>query len=420
MNKRILSILLCLMLVASLLVMAVPVSAADATFEVTADKTEAKPGDTINFTVKLNQATDLNSLSFELDIPAGLTFVSDSGALDSGAKSAMQLDGMDWTESIMTLSGYGHIKDTTFSDITLMTFQCTVDNDATGTVSVSLKNYELYESIDLIPHTGNCTPASIKVAAPTEPATEPATEPETEPATEPATEAETEAETQAETEAETQAPQLTRVPEVPATYDTPGVKEHYVDASGNKFSDATGLVPVTDEELYISPLGPTEPATEPATEAETIAPATEAETTAPATEAETTAPATEAETEAVTEAVTEPVTEASTEDATIVVPTVDPADPTDAPAPATEAGTEAVAPVTDPTSSDATEAGGAATGDSASKDSATSDSSATSTSSTPTTGDSTHMYLWMIIMLASLAGACAVLYTAKRKGIFNK
>ena len=51
MNKRILSILLCLMLVASLLVMAVPVSAADATFEVTADKTEAKPGDTINFTV---------------------------------------------------------------------------------------------------------------------------------------------------------------------------------------------------------------------------------------------------------------------------------------------------------------------------------------------------------------------------------
>ena len=103
-----------------------------------------------------------------------------------------------------------------------------------------------------------------------------------------------------------------------------------------------------------------------------------------------------------------------------MVPTVDPADPTDAPAPATEAGTEAVAPVTDPTSSDATEAGGAATGDSASKDSATSDSSATSTSSTPTTGDSTHMYLWMIIMLASLAGACAVLYTAKRKGIFNK
>ena len=406
MNKRILSILLCLMLVASLLVMAVPVSAADATFEVTADKTEAKPGDTINFTVKLNQATDLNSLSFELDIPVGLTFVSDSGALDSGAKSAMQLDGMDWTESIMTLSGYGHIKDTTFSDITLMTFQCTVDNDATGTVSVSLKNYELYESIDLIPHTGNCTPASIKVAAPTEPVTEPETEPETEPATEPATEAETEAETQAETEAETQAPQLTHVPEVPATYDTPGVKEHYVDASGNKFSDATGLVPVTDEDLYIAPLGPTEPATEPATEAETTAPATE--------------PATEAETEAVTEAVTEPVTEASTEDATIVVPTVDPADPTDAPSPATEAGTEAVTPVTDPTSSDATEAGGAATGDSASKDSATGDSSATSTSSTPTTGDSTHMYLWMIIMLASLAGACAVLYTAKRKGIFNK
>ena len=55
MNKRILSILLCLMLVASLLVMAVPVNAApaDATVTLTADKTEAKPGDDVVLTVTM-------------------------------------------------------------------------------------------------------------------------------------------------------------------------------------------------------------------------------------------------------------------------------------------------------------------------------------------------------------------------------
>lgn len=422
MNKRILSILLCLMLVASLLVMAVPVSAADALqIVVTADTTEANPGDTVTYTITLKNVKNLASFDMKLAIPDGMTYVDKSGKITPGLQDEMGYDTLAFTNSSLVINGVGLYDYSSDSDVTLCTFECTVNEDASGTITMGFVERKFSFANDkdeVLAYEVSVQDVTVASAA-TEPVTEPETEPETEPATEPETEAETEAETQAETEAETQAPQLTYVPEVPATYDTPGVKEHYVDGSGNKFADATGLVPVTDEDLYIAPLGPTEPATEPATEAETTAPATE-----PATEAETTAPvtepATEAETEAVTEAVTEPVTEASTEDATIVVPTVDPADPTDAPAPATEAGTEAVTPVTDPTSSDATEAGGAATGDSASKDSATSDSSATSTSSTPTTGDSTHMYLWMIIMLASLAGACAVLYTAKRKGIFNK
>ncbi len=409
MNKRILSILLCLMLVASLLVMAVPVSAADALqIVVTADKTEANPGDTVTYTITLKNVKNLASFDMKLAIPDGMTYVNKSGKITPGLQDEMGYDTLAFTNSSLVINGVGLYDYTSDSDVTLCTFECTVNEDASGTITMGFVESKFSFANDkdeVLAYDVSVQDVTVASAA-TEPVTEPETEPETEPATEPETEAETEAETQAETEAETQAPELTYVPEVPATYDTPGVKGHYVDASGNKFSDATGLVPVTDEDLYIAPLGPTEPVTEAETEA----------VTEPVTEAETEA-VTEAETEAVTEAETEAVTEASTEDATIVVPTVDPADPTDAPAPATEAGTEAV---TDPTSSDATEAGGAATGDSASKDSATSDSSATSTSSTPTTGDSTHMYLWMIIMLASLAGACAVLYTAKRKGIFNK
>ena len=60
-----------------------------------------------------------------------------------------------------------------------------------------------------------------------------------------------------------------------------------------------------------------------------------------------------------------------------------------------------------------------ATGDS-SKDSSTKDSSTKDSANSPKTGDASHMYLWLIITLASLAGGAGVLYTAKRKGIFTK
>ena len=81
MNKRILSILLCLMLVVSLLVMAVPVNAApaDATVTLTADKTNAKPGDEITFTVTLGPVDKIGSLEFIIDVPKGLTLGTVTG-----------------------------------------------------------------------------------------------------------------------------------------------------------------------------------------------------------------------------------------------------------------------------------------------------------------------------------------------------
>ncbi|MBQ1616332.1 MAG: LPXTG cell wall anchor domain-containing protein, partial [Ruminococcus sp.] len=89
------------------------------------------------------------------------------------------------------------------------------------------------------------------------------------------------------------------------------------------------------------------------------------------------------------------------------------------------APTEVVEPTTvepttvEPTTAPAVTPTDAATKDSATKDSSTKDST-TKDSTTAKTGDSTHTYLWLLIMLASMAGAAGVLYTAKRKGIFNK
>ena len=56
MNKRITSILLCIVMIVSMLVTAVPVFAVEGkstSFKLTADKTAAEPGDTITFTVSM-------------------------------------------------------------------------------------------------------------------------------------------------------------------------------------------------------------------------------------------------------------------------------------------------------------------------------------------------------------------------------
>ena len=72
MNKRIKAVLLSLVMVVGLLATAVPASAAGETsFNVTADKTTANPGDTITYAVELGSVTNMGGVAFELEIPAG-------------------------------------------------------------------------------------------------------------------------------------------------------------------------------------------------------------------------------------------------------------------------------------------------------------------------------------------------------------
>ncbi|MBR4933624.1 MAG: hypothetical protein IKZ03_04125, partial [Clostridia bacterium] len=81
MNKRITSFAICFVLVVAMLVSAVPAFAADSscTYYVEADKATANPGDTITFTVSMQQTGKQNTLEFTLVIPAGLTLVAGSG-----------------------------------------------------------------------------------------------------------------------------------------------------------------------------------------------------------------------------------------------------------------------------------------------------------------------------------------------------
>ncbi len=141
MNKRITSLLLCFVMVVSLLVTAVPAFATEGnttSATLTSDKTEAKPGDTITYTVTLGPATDLKALAFELLIPSGLTFVSDSGKISEGLQTKMSASAAMFAPTAMFVS-VADAHYTSTDSIDLMTFQCMVNEGTSGDITVGIR-----------------------------------------------------------------------------------------------------------------------------------------------------------------------------------------------------------------------------------------------------------------------------------------
>ena len=140
MNKRITSLLLCLVMIVSLLVTAVPVFAAGSVkFTMKSDKAKASPGDTITYTVTMGEVSRFDSLKYKLSIPEGLTFVAGSGKLADNLKETLNCVDTAWTESTkvfyITLCSDG-IGYTSTTPTELMTFQCKVDDGATGSLKI--------------------------------------------------------------------------------------------------------------------------------------------------------------------------------------------------------------------------------------------------------------------------------------------
>ena len=170
MIKRTTSIALVFLMVLSMLVTAMPVWAApvgsnDAEYSVGANITSVVPGDEIEFTVYLQQTGNLNAFSANLSIPAGLTYVADSGALVEDIKTTLGFDGMDWTpDPYMMVSGYGAESYTGTEKLALMTFKCTVDSGASAgdyvvTLDECLAADDTYNSKDTV----TCIPVTITV-----------------------------------------------------------------------------------------------------------------------------------------------------------------------------------------------------------------------------------------------------------------
>lgn len=165
MKKRFLGLVLaCVMLLTMLPTMAF---AATTTFKVTSDKTKVNPGDEVTFTVALSAVDKLSALSFKLDIPTGLTFVS--AAVANNLQSKLGMNGMLWNVDNKSFNAYGNMDGYTSStDTTIMTFVCRVDNisNLPATLKVSLKETEMQDS-DFDTTNPTASPATITVAAKT-------------------------------------------------------------------------------------------------------------------------------------------------------------------------------------------------------------------------------------------------------------
>lgn len=181
MNQKITSILLCLVMILSMMTVAVPVYAApvaSTALTVSADKTTASPGDTITYTITMGAVSDLGSIQMVLDIPAGLTYVSGSGALAPGLKAKLGFDDISFTGNAATgrciINGAASAADyASTADTVIATFRCTVNADATGVQELGLTELEFVscQTFEEITSNFSVVKAAVTVSGATPPVT---------------------------------------------------------------------------------------------------------------------------------------------------------------------------------------------------------------------------------------------------------
>ncbi|MGM9624762.1 MAG: S-layer homology domain-containing protein [Eubacteriales bacterium] len=136
MSKKITSLFLVLVMMLSMMITAIPAVAAETstgTLIITADRTNASAGDTIQYTVTLGPITDLDGVQFKMAIPDGLTYVPESGKIPEGLEETLggnSKAAFNEEKQIMiigTIGGY-----TSTVNTVLCTFSCTVDEGFGG------------------------------------------------------------------------------------------------------------------------------------------------------------------------------------------------------------------------------------------------------------------------------------------------
>ena len=135
--------------------------------KITADKTDAKTGDEITYTITMGPVSELGSIQMKLKLPAGLTVVAGSCQLAAGLKATLGFDDISFTEGtdyIITgiASAANYRSD---ADTVIATFKCKVDTSAPGNLKANLKELEFY-SVDFTDNTSrfSVVPATITVA----------------------------------------------------------------------------------------------------------------------------------------------------------------------------------------------------------------------------------------------------------------
>ena len=135
--------------------------------KITADKTDAKAGDEITFTITMGPVSELGSIQMKLKLPAGLTVVAGSCQLAAGLKATLGFDDISFTEGTdFVITGIASAANyRSDADTVIATFKCKVDTSAPGNLKADLKELEFY-SVDFTDNTSrfSVVPATITVA----------------------------------------------------------------------------------------------------------------------------------------------------------------------------------------------------------------------------------------------------------------
>ena len=135
--------------------------------KITADKTDAKAGDEITFTITMGPVSELGSIQMKLKLPAGLTVVAGSCQLAAGLKATLGFDDISFTEGTeYVITGVASAANyRSDADTVIATFKCKVDTSAPGNLKAELKDLEFY-SVDFTDNTSrfSVVPATITVA----------------------------------------------------------------------------------------------------------------------------------------------------------------------------------------------------------------------------------------------------------------
>ena len=180
MNKRITTLFLCVVMVVAMLVSAVPVFAEPSahppvTFTIKADKTTAKPGETITYQAIIGPVENLQTAQFKLMIPEELEYTG--GSSPEGLAKKMNATTAEFTSSTKVFVLGGTNDYTSNSDTLLATFTCKVKAGVAAgkkpVVTVIDEGDFLFADSDEKYYTINYDPngAAVTVAAAPKPAT---------------------------------------------------------------------------------------------------------------------------------------------------------------------------------------------------------------------------------------------------------
>ena len=152
--KRIVAVLLAALLTAACLPLGATAADSGVEVVVTADKSFAKPGETVSFTVTLKPTGSytVGGMAFSLEIPDGLTYVKGSGKVPQGLNDKLGQYKTAFEDSTLVFVSGGAGRYQGKDDLVLLTFSCTANENADGDFSVTLYNSysERSGSVDMV------------------------------------------------------------------------------------------------------------------------------------------------------------------------------------------------------------------------------------------------------------------------------